>query len=79
MILVHLWIPKAHVQVSVSDSMILAGIILKLGGYGLPRLLILYVKILLKGKCYLVIFRCLVVVTLWCCYHICYGRVMLNL
>nr|QRG31130.1 NADH deshydrogenase subunit 4 [Chrysochares punctatus] len=35
----HLWLPKAHVEASVSGSMILAGIMLKLGGYGLIRLL----------------------------------------
>lgn len=39
---IHLWLPKAHVEASVSGSIILAGVILKLGGYGLIRLLQLF-------------------------------------
>jgi len=37
--LVHLWLPKAHVEAPVAGSMILAGVLLKLGGYGLVRVL----------------------------------------
>nr|QGS65156.1 NADH dehydrogenase subunit 4 [Tigriopus kingsejongensis] len=33
----HLWLPKAHVEAPVSGSMVLAGLLLKLGGAGLLR------------------------------------------
>ena len=37
MFMVHLWLPRAHFEAPVSGAMILAGVLLKLGGYGLIR------------------------------------------
>nr|ASR18176.1 NADH dehydrogenase subunit 4 [Tricentrus sp. EMHAU-15041605] len=41
MFMLHFWLPKAHVQAPISGSMILAGLMLKIGSYGLIRFMYL--------------------------------------
>nr|AML25976.1 NADH dehydrogenase subunit 4 [Staphylinidae sp. BMNH 1274226] len=56
MYLFHLWLPKAHVEAPISGSMILAGIMLKLGGYGMIRLMVLFQFIGLYYNIYFIVF-----------------------
>nr|YP_011036688.1 NADH dehydrogenase subunit 4 [Xestocephalus biprocessus]WRK21292.1 NADH dehydrogenase subunit 4 [Xestocephalus biprocessus] len=41
MFMFHFWLPKAHVQAPISGSMVLAGLMLKVGGYGMIRVIFL--------------------------------------
>lgn len=45
----HLWLPKAHVEGPTIGSIILSGVILKLGGYGLIRVLYIFTSLV---NCY---------------------------
>nr|YP_010580861.1 NADH dehydrogenase subunit 4 [Pyrops clavatus]UAT98599.1 NADH dehydrogenase subunit 4 [Pyrops clavatus]UZT27046.1 NADH dehydrogenase subunit 4 [Pyrops clavatus] len=54
----HLWLPKAHVESPTFCSMILAGIMLKLGGYGLIRCS-LYIYYFLFNYSYFLVSVCL--------------------
>nr|ACU00348.1 NADH dehydrogenase subunit 4 [Dicamptodon aterrimus] len=54
----HLWLPKAHVEAPIAGSMILAAVLLKLGGYGILRITMLLTP-LMKELSYLFIIMAL--------------------
>nr|AHA52459.1 NADH dehydrogenase subunit 4 [Acanthormius sp. QL-2013] len=56
MFMTHLWLPKAHVEAPISGSMILAGIMLKLGSYGLYRMMLMFPKLFMNNNSYLIMF-----------------------
>nr|YP_010716463.1 NADH dehydrogenase subunit 4 [Gotra octocincta]WDQ40359.1 NADH dehydrogenase subunit 4 [Gotra octocincta] len=51
----HLWLPKAHVEAPLVGSMILAGIMLKLGGYGILRFMPIMINNCLEFNKYIMI------------------------
>lgn len=52
---IHLWLPKAHVEAPVVGSIILAGVILKLGRYGLYRFIIIIINLCIIFNKFLII------------------------
>nr|YP_010471347.1 NADH dehydrogenase subunit 4 [Illeis koebelei]UHJ19224.1 NADH dehydrogenase subunit 4 [Illeis koebelei]UVF63305.1 NADH dehydrogenase subunit 4 [Illeis koebelei] len=54
MFMFHLWLPKAHVEASVAGSMVLAGVMLKLGSYGLIRFMNLFLMLGMKVNFFLI-------------------------
>lgn len=48
--IVHFWLPKAHVQAPIAGSIILAGLLLKIGGYGVIRFMVLYEKLFVNYR-----------------------------
>nr|ARH54814.1 NADH dehydrogenase subunit 4 [Trigonopterus sp. 5 AH-2016] len=68
MYFIHLWLPKAHVEAPISGSMILAGVLLKMGGYGLMRIMKIFMQVNMKINIYFIVISLLggVVVSLMC-------------
>ena len=54
---VHLWLPKAHVEAPVIGSIILAGVILKLGRYGLIRVILIIMNLCINYNKFIIIIR----------------------
>nr|APX39239.1 NADH dehydrogenase subunit 4 [Hypocassida subferruginea] len=71
MFMIHLWLPKAHVEAPVSGSMILAGVTLKLGGYGLIRLMKIFMSLNFKLNLFFVVLSVMggLIISLICLYQ----------
>lgn len=68
----HYWLPKAHVDASLDGSIILARIFLKLGAYGIYRLIKIIEKIIYFYKNYFMIYFLLsrLLLSIFCCLQI---------
>lgn len=52
--ILHLWLPKAHVDAPLLGSIILAGVLLKIGGYGAYKSMIYFYFYLFNISCWLI-------------------------
>nr|APX39456.1 NADH dehydrogenase subunit 4 [Cassida denticollis] len=68
---IHLWLPKAHVEAPVSGSMILAGVTLKLGGYGLIRFMKIFLSLNFKFNMFFIVLSIIggFIISLICLYQ----------
>nr|UXX50233.1 NADH dehydrogenase subunit 4 [Haemaphysalis concinna] len=68
----HLWLPKAHVEAPISGSMILAGILLKLGIYGIFRFKSFYFMEILSLSYFLMVVSIWgsVLVSIYCLFQV---------